>query len=450
MFSRRPRRGLFGKLFLSFTSVFIVTACVVVAVAYFIQRPVGSGIGELSDSPAAQRSLGTLAPVLRYGGPEAAADWLRERSPYFFESTLYVTDESLQDVLNREIPAPALEQLREMLKTDPSGEKSEGAVRRIETSGGDYLLFAVRMQEPPSLPRHLTHFPLGLTLSCALLLIVLVSWYLARRFTRPLEELNDAMRTFARGELQTRIAEKLQKDDADIAQLAVIFDDMAEEIQALINRQQRLFHDVSHEIRSPLARINVALALADRDPARVPQSLARIEKEVGEIDRLVDDLLTYARFDAKASLRFEDLALDEVVRDVDDAVRFEAQDRNVTLEENVPEGVRLPHNRLLLSRAFENILRNALRHAPEGSVIDVTLTEDADGVRWICRDRGPGVAPKDLADMFQPFFRGETQRSGTGFGLGLAIALRAVERHRGTIRAENADPGLRVTIFLPR
>lgn len=449
MFSRRPRRGLFGKLFLSFTSVFIITACVVVAVAYFLQRPVGSGIGELSDSPFAQRSLGTLAPVLRYGGPEAAADWLRERSPYFFESVLYVTDESLRDVLGREIPESALEQLRSFLGPNSSGALPD-TVRRITTSHGDYLLFAVRIQDPPSLPKHLTHFPLGLTLSCALLLIVLVSWYLARRFTRPLEELNEAMRTFARGELQTRIAEKLRKDDADIAQLAVIFDDMAEEIQALINRQQRLFHDVSHEIRSPLARINVALALADRDPVRVPQSLARIEKEVAEIDRLVDDLLTYARFDARASLRFEDMALDEVVREVDDAVRFEAQDRNVTLQENVPEEVRFAHNRLLLSRAFENILRNALRHAPDGSVIDVTLTEDADGIRWICRDRGPGVAPKDLTDMFQPFFRGETQRSGTGFGLGLAIARRAVERHRGTIRAENADPGLCVTIFLPR
>lgn len=449
MFSRRPRRGLFGKLFLSFTSVFIITACVVVAVAYFLQRPVGSGIGELSDSPIAQRSLGTLAPVLRYGGPEAAADWLRERSPYFFESVLYVTDESLRDVLGREIPESALEQLRSFLGPNSSGALPD-TVRHITTSHGDYLLFAVRIQDPPSLPKHLTHFPLGLTLSCALLLIVLVSWYLARRFTRPLEELNEAMRTFARGELQTRIAEKLRKDDADIAQLAVIFDDMAEEIQALINRQQRLFHDVSHEIRSPLARINVALALADRDPVRVPQSLARIEKEVAEIDRLVDDLLTYARFDARASLRFEDMALDEVVREVDDAVRFEAQDRNVTLQENVPEEVRFAHNRLLLSRAFENILRNALRHAPDGSVIDVTLTEDADGIRWICRDRGPGVAPKDLTDMFQPFFRGETQRSGTGFGLGLAIARRAVERHRGTIRAENADPGLCVTIFLPR
>lgn len=449
MFSRRPRRGLFGKLFLSFTSVFIITACVVVAVAYFLQRPVGSGIGELSDSPIAQRSLGTLAPVLRYGGPEAAADWLRERSPYFFESVLYVTDESLRDVLGREIPESALEQLRSFLGPNSSGALPD-TVRRITTSHGDYLLFAVRIQDPPSLPKHLTHFPLGLTLSCALLLIVLVSWYLARRFTRPLEELNEAMRTFARGELQTRIAEKLRKDDADIAQLAVIFDDMAEEIQALINRQQRLFHDVSHEIRSPLARINVALALADRDPVRVPQSLARIEKEVAEIDRLVDDLLTYARFDARASLRFEDMALDEVVREVDDAVRFEAQDRNVTLQENVPEEVRFAHNRLLLSRAFENILRNALRHAPDGSVINVTLTEDADGIRWICRDRGPGVAPKDLTDMFQPFFRGETQRSGTGFGLGLAIARRAVERHRGTIRAENADPGLCVTIFLPR
>lgn len=449
MFSRRPRRGLFGKLFLSFTSVFIITACVVVAVAYFLQRPVGSGIGELSDSPIAQRSLGTLAPVLRYGGPEAAADWLRERSPYFFESVLYVTDESLRDVLGREIPESALEQLRSFLGPNSSGALPD-TVRRITTSHGDYLLFAVRIQDPPSLPKHLTHFPLGLTLSCALLLIVLVSWYLARRFTRPLEELNEAMRTFARGELQTRIAEKLRKDDADIAQLAVIFDDMAEEIQALINRQQRLFHDVSHEIRSPLARINVALALADRDPVRVPQSLARIEKEVAEIDRLVDDLLTYARFDARASLRFEDMALDEVVREVDDAVRFEAQDRNVTLQENVPEEVRFAHNRLLLSRAFENILRNALRHAPDESVIDVTLTEDADGIRWICRDRGPGVAPKDLTDMFQPFFRGETQRSGTGFGLGLAIARRAVERHRGTIRAENADPGLCVTIFLPR
>ena len=449
MLSRRPRRGLFGKLFLSFTSVFIITACVVVAVAYFLQRPVGSGIGELSDSPIAQRSLGTLASVLRYGGPEAAADWLRERSPYFFESVLYVTDESLRDVLGREIPESALEQLRSFLGPNSSGALPD-TVRRITTSHGDYLLFAVRIQDPPSLPKHLTHFPLGLTLSCALLLIVLVSWYLARRFTRPLEELNEAMRTFARGELQTRIAEKLRKDDADIAQLAVIFDDMAEEIQALINRQQRLFHDVSHEIRSPLARINVALALADRDPVRVPQSLARIEKEVAEIDRLVDDLLTYARFDARASLRFEDMALDEVVREVDDAVRFEAQDRNVTLQENVPEEVRFAHNRLLLSRAFENILRNALRHAPDGSVIDVTLTEDADGIRWICRDRGPGVAPKDLTDMFQPFFRGETQRSGTGFGLGLAIARRAVERHRGTIRAENADPGLCVTIFLPR
>lgn len=449
MFSRRPRRGLFGKLFLSFTSVFIITACVVVAVAYFLQRPVGSGIGELSDSPIAQRSLGTLASVLRYGGPEAAADWLRERSPYFFESVLYVTDESLRDVLGREIPESALEQLRSFLGPNSSGALPD-TVRRITTSHGDYLLFAVRIQDPPSLPKHLTHFPLGLTLSCALLLIVLVSWYLARRFTRPLEELNEAMRTFARGELQTRIAEKLRKDDADIAQLAVIFDDMAEEIQALINRQQRLFHDVSHEIRSPLARINVALALADRDPVRVPQSLARIEKEVAEIDRLVDDLLTYARFDARASLRFEDMALDEVVREVDDAVRFEAQDRNVTLQENVPEEVRFAHNRLLLSRAFENILRNALRHAPDGSVIDVTLTEDADGIRWICRDRGPGVAPKDLTDMFQPFFRGETQRSGTGFGLGLAIARRAVERHRGTIRAENAAPGLCVTIFLPR
>ena len=449
MFSRRPRRGLFGKLFLSFTSVFIITACVVVAVAYFLQRPVGSGIGELSDSPIAQRSLGTLASVLRYGGPEAAADWLRERSPYFFESVLYVTDESLRDVLGREIPESALEQLRSFLGPNSSGALPD-TVRRITTSHGDYLLFAVRIQDPPSLPKHLTHFPLGLTLSCALLLIVLVSWYLARRFTRPLEELNEAMRTFARGELQTRIAEKLRKDDADIAQLAVIFDDMAEEIQALINRQQRLFHDVSHEIRSPLARINVALALADRDPVRVPQSLARIEKEVAEIDRLVDDLLTYARFDARASLRFEDMALDEVVREVDDAVRFEAQDRNVTLQENVPEEVRFAHNRLLLSRAFENILRNALRHAPDGSLIDVTLTEDADGIRWICRDRGPGVAPKDLTDMFQPFFRGETQRSGTGFGLGLAIARRAVERHRGTIRAENADPGLCVTIFLPR
>lgn len=449
MFSRRPRRGLFGKLFLSFTSVFIITACVVVAVAYFLQRPVGSGIGELSDSPIAQRSLGTLASVLRYGGPEAAADWLRERSPYFFESVLYVTDESLRDVLGREIPESALEQLRSFLGPNSSCALPD-TVRRITTSHGDYLLFAVRIQDPPSLPKHLTHFPLGLTLSCALLLIVLVSWYLARRFTRPLEELNEAMRTFARGELQTRIAEKLRKDDADIAQLAVIFDDMAEEIQALINRQQRLFHDVSHEIRSPLARINVALALADRDPVRVPQSLARIEKEVAEIDRLVDDLLTYARFDARASLRFEDMALDEVVREVDDAVRFEAQDRNVTLQENVPEEVRFAHNRLLLSRAFENILRNALRHAPDGSVIDVTLTEDADGIRWICRDRGPGVAPKDLTDMFQPFFRGETQRSGTGFGLGLAIARRAVERHRGTIRAENADPGLCVTIFLPR
>ena len=447
MFRRRPRSGLFGKLFLSFTAVFILTACVVVAVAYFIQRPTFSGVGHLSGSFYAHRALTSLTSVLRFGGREAAAEWLQDKMQQNIDSAFYVTNSNLDDILEREIPEPAITEVKMFLEEDTALWPS--SLQRLETPSGTYLLFAVLQAEPPSLPRHITHFPLGLTLSCSLLLILLTSWYLAQRFTKPLEELNDAMRAFAKGKLQTRIADKLRNDDADIARLAVIFDDMAEEIQALIHRQQRLFHDVSHEIRSPLARISVALALADRDPSRVSQSLQRIEKEVSSIDQLVDDLLTYARFDAKADIRLIDTALSDLVRDVNEGVRFEAEAFGVTVEEDVPEGYVLPHNRFLLSRAFENVLRNALRHAPQGSSIDVKLQETLDGFVWTCRDYGPGVAQKDLTDMFQPFFRGETQRSGTGFGLGLAIALRAVERHHGTIRAENANPGLRVTIFLP-
>lgn len=446
----RPVNGLFGKLFLSFTAVFLVTAFVVVGVWYFIQRPTFSAVGELTGSPPAVQGLESVASVLRFGGPQAAKAWLEEKRDHF-DSTFYVTDAANRDLLGRTVPDTAVSQLTTILeRSEQDGTPLPRFVKRVRYNDETYALFAVRILEAPALPKHLVHFPIRLTLTCALILIILTSWYLARRFTRPLEELNDAMRAFAGGALHTRIAEKLKNDDADVARLAVIFDDMAEEIQKLIDRQQRLFHDVSHEIRSPLARISVALALADRDLSRVPQSLARIEKEVAAVDTLVDDLLTYARFDAKTAFRFDDLRLDELVRDVDENLRFEAEAKNVSVHQTISEPMEFPHNRLILTRAFENVLRNALRHAPEGSSIDVTLTETETAVEWSCRDYGPGASEQEIQEMFQPFFRGEKQRSGTGFGLGLAIALRAAALHHGTIRAENANPGLRIVITMQK
>lgn len=227
---------------------------------------------------------------------------------------------------------------------------------------------------------------------------------------------------------------------------------MTEQLSQLVNAQQQLLHDVSHELRSPLARMQAAIGIAQQRPEKIPESLARVEQESVRIDMLIGDLLKLSRLESlsrsQTPQRFNLLdLLQQVVIDA----RFEAQRKQVQIDFQPPPTSLLYEGQPeLLHRAVENVLRNAVRFAPDDSTIYLTVAQSPQQLTITIRDQGPGVARDTIEDIFTPFFRGPSQRDGST-GLGLTIARRAVVAHQGTITAENhADGGLAVTIQLPR
>lgn len=292
-----------------------------------------------------------------------------------------------------------------------------------------------------------------MTALALLVLTAVVSAALAHHYTRPLRKLDAAMRSFAAGRLDTRVENRIGRADAEVEALARMFDRMADQISSLITRQRRLFHDVSHELRSPLARIDVALEIAERDPARRGQMMDRIRLEVLAIDRLVESLLTYARYERGAGLTPVPTVLNQVVGAAVENVAFEAQKTGVTVrwDDRIGPECVLQLDADALQSALENILRNGLRHTPPETELGVLLERTNGGaVRIACRDCGPGMDPEELAHVFDPFVRGSGEKTGTGFGLGLAIARSVVQAHGGSISARNRpEGGFEVTIELP-
>lgn len=237
----------------------------------------------------------------------------------------------------------------------------------------------------------------------------------------------------------------------EIADLGDEFDRMAQQLQKLVAAQRRLLHDVSHELRSPLARLQAAIGLARQDPARLAASLDRIEREAARLDELVGEVLALARVEGgTAAGAAEPVDLADLVATIAADARFEAEasGRQVALEsaERVPVRGRAE----LLHRAVENVVRNAVKYTAEGSTVEIRLAAHADRARLTVRDRGPGIPPGDVERIFEPFYRSAASPSPEGFGLGLAIAHAAIAAHGGAIRAENAaGGGLAVTMELP-
>jgi signal transduction histidine kinase len=213
--------------------------------------------------------------------------------------------------------------------------------------------------------------------------------------------------------------------------------------------QRRLLHDVSHELRSPLARLQAAIGLAHQQPDKIGASLERIERESVRMDRLVGELLTLSRLEAATALPAQEAVdLVEMVDQIADDARFEAGAR---IDVDAPVPVTVNGAPDLLWSAIENIVRNAVKHGAAGPV-EVALHPEDGLVHIEVMDRGPGILDEHLGDIFEPFFRSNpAQNNVDGHGLGLAIAKRVVETHGGRLTAANRDGGgLRVTITLPR
>lgn len=276
--------------------------------------------------------------------------------------------------------------------------------------------------------------------------------YLVIRYlTKPLNQLSEAAAGIAEGRLDTRVPPSLKHRRDEIAGLARNFDRMAERIEALITGQRRLLGDVSHELRSPLSRLMVALSLVKQGPAEeAAENLDRIGLEARRLDLLIGQLLALTRIDSGvdrgATARFD---LVNLVQEVANDADFEARARHRSVVIEHADACLVSGFEELLRSAIENVARNAIRFTAEGTAVKISLHVSDPHVQLRVRDYGPGVPDNMLHDIFLPFRR-IANGDADGAGLGLAIAERAVQVHRGTIRAMNASGGgLIVEIDLP-
>lgn len=265
-----------------------------------------------------------------------------------------------------------------------------------------------------------------------------------------MKELRGAFSAMADGRLDTRLGDAMPRGD-EFADLGHSFDRMAEKLQTLILAQRRLLHDVSHELRSPLGRLQVALGIARRDPSRADCVLERMELEVERLSGLIGEILSLARLNSGVENEpAERIDLGELVEGIVHDARFEAGGRDCAVRLEELARVHVHGRPRLLSRALENVIRNGLRFSPPGGELTVEVGfSDGWSVVSVC-DQGPGIPEQDLEAVFEPFARGRDAGETEGFGLGLAIARGAVELHGGTIEAANQEKGgLRVEIRLP-
>lgn len=336
--------------------------------------------------------------------------------------------------------------LDQVTATWPAGERAR--LRITHDAAGKAV---ITLPPPPSRIGFVPFWPLVMQFAASLLL----SAALAANLARPIRQLRDGFRKLAKGDLDVRLTAGMGRRRDEIAELAQDFDAMAERLQQLIASRDRLLHDVSHELRSPLARMSVAVGLA-RKTGEVPeQALERIETEAARLNEIVGDLLSLSRAESEA--RNEEIYFDlgGLLQVICEDARFEAQPRGVEVrldlsaEFDDPETAPLMKGApQLLRRGIENVIRNALRFTPAGDAVAVSAVVDRGKITIEVKDNGPGVTPDMLKTMFEPFVKGAAEARGVG--LGLTIARRALAAYGGGLQAFNRpNGGLLMRISLP-
>ena len=410
--------------------------------------------------PGQQTMLAQVAiEKLEREGQPAAAEFL-DTLEKTTRSRAFLFDRDGNEVTGRQATPAALEAAQSFSEdggTRPRRPEGEWRVRSITGKNGGQYLYVSAEQHPPRPPFPFLPHVWWAQLLAFLITAGIVCYVLARYLSSPIVKLRDATRKLAEGDLTARVGSTSRRRD-ELVDLGRDFDVMAERIETLMTSQQRLLHDISHELRSPLTRLNIALELARQgDSSEASWAMDRIELESQRLNALINQLLALARMESAASAQTKTLVnLQELVNEVATDADFEArtQDKAVRVVRN--ESGFLHGDGQLLRSAIENVVRNAVMYTPAGTEVEVGLchqhTDGGEGALIRVRDRGQGVPPAALADIFRPFYRvGDARdRQTGGVGLGLSISQRAVEVHGGTIKASNAaGGGLVVEITLP-
>ena len=374
----------------------------------------------------------------------------------------YLLDENWNDVLGRRPPAQAVEFARAARRDIPLVSKFKGwkaiAAQQVVGEGGHKYTVLVIISRPPVVG---VARDLGYKTLLGMLAVLLVGgpfcFLLARHIANPIVRLSEAAGRIADGWLDTRSGQSIRLRGDEIGRLGVSFDRMAERIESLVHGQQRLFVDISHELRSPLARLSVAEGLLRQCPSEErAEYLDRIASEVEHLDQLIGQLLTLARINSGAdSSRIERVELNSLIQEVAVDGNFEAQAKCCAVRVDSENLCTTTGAREQLRRAIENVVRNAIRYTQPSTDVEITIREQRAFAlpRAVIqvRDHGPGVSSEHLEKIFLPFYRIPTSNGEptSGAGLGLAITDRIVRMYGGSVSAVNAlDGGLIVNLEL--
>lgn len=383
--------------------------------------------------------------AMQHGPPSCEAS----ATPAFF-----ILDPGARDRCGQTVPKPALDLARLVHQTNHQKFSAVGsqffAAEPLTLEGTRYVAILVAPRPATSWFPHLPPWTLPLS--------ALVTFVFAYLLTKPVRALRMAFRKFAAGDMAVRlpVSRNALRDwgGADVRTLMIDFNEMADRIQALLQAHRTLLRDVSHELRSPLARLNVALELAREEAPNAKPALDRAELESSRLNALIGELLSLSSMETLQSLPNRSVvSLADLVDEIMPDLIFEAEARDAEIVHHNRGACPVLVNQDLLRRALENVIRNAIRYSPAGACVVIeTLDDAAAGIVRVC-DSGPGVPNESLAAIFRPFYRVDSARQNTtgGFGVGLAIADRAIELHGGVIRAFNRQGGgLCVELSVPR
>ena len=449
---------LYLRIFFAFWLVIVMTLAAVLIINSQLERDLRDE-GQFSERfTRISSGLSWAAEqALERGGPEQLARWSERDPQRRGRMRQFVFDDQGRELVERDVPRRIQRQVDAWVRSGQLPDSSGPGRLTIGVSSPDHGQFLIVLARPPR-PLVLRIFgplgPAGL-IGFAIVFSGLVCFWLARTISRPVQQLRLAGQALGRGELEARAPEKTCRRGDELGDLARDFNRMAVRLEALIRAQRQLLRDVSHELRSPLARLKVALVLAadSTDDSDRRKYLERIDSDIERLDQLIGEILGYARLSEGHAVKFESMELVDLLEDIAASARLEGAPGQIQVSVQAPETLTIDADTELLHRAIENVVRNALRHAPAGSTVSLSADMDNEEVIISVDDQGPGVPADRLSDIFEPFVRLSPERGETGFsgGIGLAIARAAVEHHHGRILAENrTEGGLRVRIVLPR
>jgi signal transduction histidine kinase len=448
---------LYLRIFLSFWLVIILT---ITAVALINDRLERAQRDDVELSERALRMAGNLqaraTEALQRGGRSGLAEWSESSAQRGRRLTLFVFDSQGQELLDRSAPRDIRRMARQWLASSitPGPQRRGQFIAALDDPRHGSFLIVLSPPPRPVLLRLLGPLGMGGLMALAVVISGLICLWLARTISKPVQQLRLAGQALGGGELSARAPQSASSRSDELGELARDFNRMAERLQRLIDSQRQLLRDVSHELRSPLARIQVALALAADAPGQTPRNdyLTRIEGDIERLNQLIGEIMRFARLSQATAVELTRVDLCELIDGIAEDARLEGQPRRIQVETRCPRQPLIQANEELLRRAVENVIRNALRHSPDGGTVRLTVDHiEQQRIRIQIEDQGPGVPSERLGDIFEPFVRLSPERgeSGGSGGIGLAIARAAIDLHHGTISAENmASGGLRVTIVL--